>query len=552
MNKKLFSISVDEENFIRKKIASLTLAEKVGQLFMPGLLGNYLSEDSDEFERIKILVTKYKVGGFVMFSGRVNDYISNINRFQAMSEIPLLISADFERGVAMRIPEATPFPHAMGLAATNDLQMIQTSAEIISKETRALGAHQNYAPVADLSSNYLNPIVNTRAFSDDAGTAAKFASAFIKGMKKQKVISTAKHFPGHGNTEIDSHRDLPTILSSKKEMYERELAPFKKLIEAGVQSVMIGHLSVPAFESRENLPAVLSKKIITDLLKDELGFAGLIVTDALNMQAVCNYFSVAQSAVDAFKAGNDLLLFSADDEIAIEAVIDAVKRKEISEARLNESVEKILRAKAWLGLFGNHYAALDFESAAKVIASRANLDFAYMCAEKSIALVKDENKFFPLREANDLSCITLSDAAAGETELFFQKYLDQKIFLKRKICLSANSSDAEIADALNISDNSGVLLIPAFVRIRAYQGFSALPPKLNYFLRRIIENKKNYAVISFGNPYLLSLFPGIQTYVAAFGDSHIVQKSCADVILKCKEFLGRLPTIITNIDRKIF
>lgn len=545
MNKKLFPIAVEEENFIRKKLASLTLAEKVGQLFMPGLLGAYLSEDSEEFERIKILVTKYKVGGFVMFSGRVNDYISNINRFQAMSEIPLLISADFERGVAMRIPEATPFPHAMGLAATNDLQLALTTAEIISMETRALGVHQNYAPVADLSSNYLNPIVNTRAFSDDAGTAAKFASAFIKGMKNQKVISTAKHFPGHGNTEIDSHRDLPTILSSKKEMYERELVPFKKLIEEGVQSVMIGHLSVPAFESRENFPAVLSKKIIADLLKDELGFAGLIVTDALNMQAVCNYFSVAQSAVEAFNAGNDLLLFTADDEIAIEAVIDAVNRGEISEERLNESLEKILRAKAWLGLFGNDNAALDSGAASSVIASQANLDFAYACAEKSITLVKDENSFFPVDKASVISCITLSDAAAGETELFFQKYLDQKIFLKRKIFLSANSSDAEIDDALNISDNSGVLLIPTFVRIRAYQGYSGLPPKLNYFLRRIIESKKNYAVVSFGNPYLLSLFPGIQTYVAAFGDSHLVQKSCADLIINRKEFTGILPIQIS-------
>lgn len=546
MNKNLFPITAEEETLVKQKLKSFSVEEKVGQLFMPGLLGNYLSEDSEEFARLKNLVKKFKVGGFVMFSGHVHDYVANIHKLQLLSDTPLLISADFERGVAMRIPDATPMPHAMGLAATNDLSLVQKAAEIISKETRALGVHQNYAPVADISSNYLNPIVNTRAFSDDAEIAASFATAFIKGMRKYKIISTAKHFPGHGNTEIDSHCELPTISSSKKTMFERELLPFIKLIEEGVQSIMIGHLAVPAFEEKENLPAVLSEKIITDILKKQLGFKGLIVTDALNMQSVCNYFSVGESAVEAFKAGNDLLLFTADDEIAIQSVIEAVKRGEISLERLNESVEKILRAKAWVGLFDNENRLPEVHAASKKIATKKNLSTAYEIASRSITLVKDSKNIFPLNFKQNITCITLSDSAATETESFFQKYLDQNIFLKRKIMLSSNSSRNEIDDALQLVEEDEVLLIATFVRIRAYQGFSGLPEGLNYFLREITSRKNKHAVISFGNPYLLSLIPEIKTYVAAFGDSPIVQKSCADIILNGKKFLGKKPITIIN------
>ncbi|MDP4117508.1 MAG: glycoside hydrolase family 3 N-terminal domain-containing protein, partial [Bacteroidota bacterium] len=301
--KYFFSISRDDSVWIENTLAHLTLKEKAAQLVIPWALGNFTNNNSSEFKRLEKLVREYKVGGLVFFKGDIVNEAILINKLQALSETPLLITSDFERGLGMRLTDAIEFPYNMAIAATGDTNLAYRMGLAVAKECRAIGVHQDFAPVADINNNPENPIINIRSFSSDKNIVADFSVAFLRGLNDGGIISTSKHFPGHGNTEIDSHKDMPRINGTRREVFNNELFPFISTINYGVASVMMGHLNVPALEGKSSLPASISKEVVTNILKKELGFNGLVVTDAMNMNAVTKYFSAGDAAVIAINAG---------------------------------------------------------------------------------------------------------------------------------------------------------------------------------------------------------------------------------------------------------
>ncbi len=308
-------------------LASLSVEEKIGQMVMIGMPGYYVSSGSDLYQRVARLIRERHLGGIILWRGDVFESAVQLNRLQGLARVPLLVSADFERGMAMRIRRSTPFPDAMAIGATRNPNYAYAAGYAIATEARAIGVHQNYAPVGDVNTNPLNPVINTRAFGDDPSLVEAMAAAFIRGTQDGGVIATIKHFPGHGETGVDSHLDLPIITLTRERMDSLELAPFRAAIAAGVQSVMIAHLAVPALDAARTIPASLSPGIIAGVLQRELGFRGLVVTDAMDMRGVTRDYSSGMSSVLAVKAGVDIVLMPPSEEAAFTALLDAVRSR---------------------------------------------------------------------------------------------------------------------------------------------------------------------------------------------------------------------------------
>ncbi|RPI66853.1 MAG: glycoside hydrolase family 3 protein, partial [Ignavibacteriales bacterium] len=360
----VFELTDEDKLWIEDQLNNLTLREKAAQM-VTVLVPAYTSMNSKEYEKVLGYVEDLKVGGIIFSRNNLQTQVLLTNKFQDVSDIPLLISADFETGPGMRISDAIEFPSNMALAAAGDIDLVYQMGKIISEETAALGVHQNFAPVADINNNHLNPVINVRSFSDDKEIVSRYVSAFILGSKQSRVMTTVKHFPGHGRTNIDSHLDLPTLNIDHLNLANNELVPFIQAIRSGVQSVMIGHIEVPALETSPGVPATLSYRIVTDLLQNELGFDGLIITDAMDMSAVTNFYEDDEAAVMAVNAGNDIILMPRNPEKVVNAIVEAVEDGKISFDRIDLSVRKILSAKKWLKLDENRF--VDYVNAEKVI-----------------------------------------------------------------------------------------------------------------------------------------------------------------------------------------
>ncbi len=547
----VFNLNESDKLWIEKQLLKLSLREKCAQMVMPWVLGEYIADDSIEFSRLTRLVKDEKVGGLIFFRGNILNEAMLINKMQKIADVPLLIASDFERGLGMRLTDAIEFPYNMAIAATGDPHYAYLMGKEISKECRALGVFQNYAPVADINNNADNPIINIRSYSEDKKIVTEFCDAFIKGAEEEYILTTAKHFPGHGNTKIDSHQDIPIIDGNSNELMNNEFFPFKKLIDSGVHCIMIGHLNVPTFDSTKNLPATLSKPIITGLLKNKLGFDGLIATDAMNMSAVTKYFSAGEAAVKAVEAGIDLILMSPDEEVTINSIYNAVKSRMISEERINYSVRKIFAAKKWLKL--NEWKPIKLEELGKVINSKTHLRLAEEIAEKSITLVKNDKKIIPVDayKVRTAACITITDEIGTESEMFFQKIAKENFDKIYSVVLNKKSTTKDYIRAYQIAKSSNLILLPSFVRVKAYQGTVKLSKRNTDFINKIIQLKIPSVLISLGNPYLLSLFPNAKTYLCAYGDSTVSQQAIMKAILGEINISGKLPISIPKTNCKI-
>ncbi len=439
----------------------------------------------------------------------------------------------------MRLIDGTEFPYNMAVAATGNPGYAYQMAKAIAEEMNAVGVHQNFSPVADINSDPENPIVNIRAYSDDKEIVSRFCEAFIKGSIDAEALSCAKHFPGHGNTNVDSHNQLPLIATPLDLMNERELYPFKKCIEAGVHAVMIGHLEVPSLEKEKGLPSTLSYSIITELLKEKLGFDGLIITDAMNMYGVANYFSAADAAIRSINAGADILLFPPDDDIALDSIFEAVSNGNIPEERINESCFKILSAKQSLKLAEKK--RINFKSIPEIIGSDRITSIAQEIADKSITLIKDDKNLVPVNRLNKVSCLTITDNVETDTELFFQNHLTENFTLFRKKILNSKSNNTDYEKAFEIAKQSDCVVLPVFVRIRAYQGGFSLLPEQAEFLNKLFKENIDTILISFGDPYLITSFKSIGTYINAYGDMKISQRAVVKGLLGKIKFEGVSP-----------
>lgn len=536
----VFSLSEDEKNQIEETLAKMSIRERCAQMIMPMVNSSAIVEGSKDNEKVKSLVSDSKVGGLILFQGDVSSRVDIINYFNKLTDNPLLFSADFERGLGTRIIDATEFPYNMALGATGDFDLAYKMGKAVGEESRALGIGLNFAPVADINDNYANPVINLRAYSEDKWMVAQYCSAFIQGSKEGRVISTAKHFPGHGNTRIDSHHDLPIINVDRNSLLQNEFVPFMESIKSGVQAIMIGHLNVPAIEPAE-IPSSLSSKVINDLLRKEMGFDGLVVTDALNMNAITNYYSDEDAALLAVKAGADILLMPPDEFLAIDAVYRGVMSGELNLERINDSVRRILAAKQWLGL--NKYNKIDLADVKNELSDKEHIDLAKLIAEKSITLVKNEDSLVPIQTSKykKAVCLTITDGVGSSSVLNFQNSLDKKFKNIKKIFVNNKTKKTALRKAVDTARNGDLIIIASFIKVKSGSEAPIVSTANSDLIKKILKLKKPIVFVSFDSPYMLSFFNKADTYICSFGNTPASQLAMYNALFGANDITGKLP-----------
>lgn len=545
----LFTITND--TWVESILSSMTLEEKAGQLVFPFASGQYMSVDSPDYHRLVYLVEELKVGGLIFFLSNIYDQAVITNKMQKIAKVPLLISADFERGVAQRAAEATLFPYNMAVGAADDEELTYEMGKVIAKEGLALGVHQNYAPVADVNNDPFNPIINVRAFGEDVGLVKRMSNAFFKGVQDGGMIATTKHFPGHGNTSVDSHLDLPLITVSRNELNEIELPPFQSNFDNGIMSVMIAHLEVPAVEPEKGIPSTLSKKIVTELLQKEMGFKGLIVTDAMNMHAITKKFTTADATIRALLAGNDCILFPDNPEESVFAIIDAVKNGIISEERLDLSIRKILLAKRWMQLDKNRF--ININEIAEIIGIEEHRELARNIARKSITLVKNENNLIPLSfdSKKKYAHLILLDSRFETTGNYFHSLIKERVKNPSVKVINFNSNQADYLDAIKKAEEADEVILSVYLKVRSFQESIGIDEKQKNLIIDLLQLDKPVFFLSHGNPYLLSAFTGAKVYITNYGDSDVSELAMAEALFGEIDITGKLSVSIPNTKYKI-
>jgi len=478
----------------------LSLREKIAQLVQIRVPGKFLNNQSPEFQEIKDQITQYHVGGIVLFSGDVYESAILINKLQELSTLPLIVAADFERGLSFRIENATSFPWTMAIGATGSEEYSYRQGLITGEESRALGVHWIFAPVVDVNNNPANPVINIRSFGEDPELVSRLGAAFIRGARKAGVLTTAKHFPGHGDTATDSHLGLAVIESGLDRLQAVEFVPFKSAIEAGVDSIMTAHVAVPQVTGNPSLPATLSPRILTDILRNTLNFGGIVVTDALEMGGITNTYWGGQAAVLAVKAGADVLLLPPDAGVAINEVERAVNRGDISEARIDQSVRRILDAKRRMGLHRSR--TIEISRIEQVVASPQSQELAQEIADRSITAINDEQKLLPVSPLSSTRIFSLVLAPGLESSpgAVFQSELRKRFLSVRTAWANERISEGLLADIDGAAANSDLIVCSTLARLTSGQNTIAIPESQQLILEKLAASGKPVIWVAFGNP----------------------------------------------------
>lgn len=532
---------------------SMTLREKIAQLVVIGFSGHPMNTRTREYRKFVHLVGQEHVGGLILVNvsnGRTVakadplEAASFINRMQRLAKIPLLVSADFERGASMRVDATTVFPHAMAFAASRDPNEARMEGEITAKEARALGVQWLFFPDADVNNNPDNPIINIRSYGENPADVSGFVSAFIEGahsVPTARVLTTAKHFPGHGDTATDTHLNLATINGDKARLEEVEWAPFRAAIQAGTDSIMTAHIAVPALDD-PGIPATLSPKILTGILRDELGFKGIVVTDALEMGGIAQGFSVAQASVMAIEAGADVLLMPPDGEAAINAVQAAVRSGKISQKRIEQSVMRILTAKAHVGLAAKKL--VDLDQIHDVVNSVASNAVAQHISDRSVTLVRNRNDQVPLKSPGTTAFFLLTEGRASVEGQAFAAEVRKRSAAAPVVLLDSTMSDMDLDAALDHESQAERYVVAAFVSVAAYRGDVALGGGFPALLQKLIATKKPVTLIALGNPYLLRNFPDVAAYMTTYSTVPPSEVSAVKALFGEIPIGGKLPVTI--------
>lgn len=535
------------DKWVENTLKSMTLREKIGQMMMMALSGEFTNLRDARFVEMRRRIEKLHVGGFTLFRGEANSIAALTNEAQKLAKIPLFFSADYERGLRMQTRTGTPFTTNMGVAATGDVAAIYRQGKIICEEMRAIGANWLFAPVADVNNNPDNPVINIRSFGANPETVGKFVAEATRGVQSAECLATLKHFPGHGDTATDSHIGLSTISADAEKLNEIELVPFKTAISSGVDSVMTAHLAVPKITG-DNLPASLNPKISTDILRKDLNFQGIITTDSMEMGAITKNYPNGESAVMAIKAGADLVLFPPDVDAAINAVESAIKRGELTENRINESIRRLLKAKYQLGLTKNRF--VDLAQVNSLIEKPENVAEANRTAEKSITLLRNEGKIFPLTKAQaakTLFVVIAADDDATEGATFIPE-VQRRAANAKFVRLDPRSTADEYTKVLNDAKNYEQIVLAPFVKRAAAKGTVALPENQVQFVKKMIAQKgEKVGVIAFGNPYMIRQFPEAKNYVVTYAIEDVAQTAAAKTLFGTNPFTGKLPINIPNL-----
>jgi beta-N-acetylhexosaminidase len=544
-------------------VSDLSTDEKIGQLFMPDAYGVYMSSHSVAYRRLDRLVRERHVGGFVWFLSNVYEQALLNRRLQASARVPLLIAADVEAGMGMRFADTWYWPPAMAVAATGDPALAEREGAVVARQSKAVGINWMLAPVADVNVAPDNPVINTRSFGEDPNDVARYVAAFIRGVHAVGLLTSAKHFPGHGDTQTDSHRALPILNVTRERLDRVEFVPFNAAIAVGVDSVMIGHLAVPAIDAstapivaeahRDNrysntneaprnatLPATISKPII-DILRRDLAFHGLVVTDAFDMGGLTEHFDAGEAAVRAIEAGEDIILMPSNVEAAMDGVKHAVESGRIPMSRIDASVERILAAKARVP-----HSASSTEEIFEVVDSEESRKVAMEIATRAITLVREEHGALPLAKDARVVVVAVSDVPETATPL---AELDRELRRRlatppRTFALDSRSTDADIAPILAAAKNADVILLGLAIRARSGAGQIAVPDVAKRAIAALDAVPARKIGIAFGTPYLLREVPSLKTYICAYGPQPVLQIALVRAVFGESAISGKLPVTI--------
>ena len=548
--------ATSERGVAQRWLATMPLRDRVAQLVIITSFGEAPASRSAAYRDFVRAVRDLKVGGIIVVNRVVGGTVRSaepyamaafLNRMQRLAKVPLMVGGDFERGASMRVSGTPKYAHLMAYGAARDLALTRSLGLATAREARALGVQWVFAPVADVNNNPENPIINTRSFGENPSDVAAHVRAFIEGTHSDpanRVLATVKHFPGHGDTATDSHIGLANLAADRDRMQAVELVPFREAIGAGVDAVMTAHMAVPAYEPQE-IPATVSKNVLTGLLRTDLGFGGLIVTDAMDMQGLTKAFPGGEAAVRALEAGADVLLMPPNPEAAIKAVLVAIKEGRISEKRINESAMRVLSAKARVGLHKNKL--VDLEQISEVIDSAEAEEQAQLAADKAVTLVKNENSVAPVRTASGACVWVLAESRYGQQGRRFEEELRNRVPNARLQHFDQQVSFTEMEQLLQNAGACETHVVAAYVTVAAYRGNVGLGGNYPAFLDRLRESGTPVALIALGNPYLLRSFPWVNAYIATFSTVPTSETAAAKAILGAIPMSGRLPVSIPGI-----
>jgi beta-N-acetylhexosaminidase len=541
-----------------------------------------MNQASPAWIDLRDTVRRYHIGGVVLtvpasgpvlYKSQPHVAAELLNRLQRSSPLPLIVAADFERGVAMRLNGVTVFPHAMAFGAAGSLENAEEFGRITAQEARAIGVQWNFFPDADVNSNPDNPIINTRAFGGDPEQVSDLLSAYIRGAHEGGMLTTAKHFPGHGDTATDSHLGVAAVVGSRERLDRVELPPFRRAIEAGVDAVMVAHVVVPALDPEPHHIATTSPAVITGLLRNELGFKGVVVTDALGMGGLTRLYTrgIARAAVDAFKAGSDVLIVPPDIRGSYYAMVNAVHRGEISPDRLDQSVRKVLELKASLGL--EKARLVDLDRLSREVAQPQNLAIGQRIADEAITLVRDNGQLLPLKSSGTLVpepayqtigelrdrlvAVIFSDDLRTDSGHMLEREILARVPEARIIYVDARSAHGMRTMVLDAVDNAehviaAVYVIP--VAGKTVPGFGGLKNSIAMdeatasLLKAVLDNAASRTVVlAMGNPYVIEDFPAIENYVCAYSNMSVSETAAVRAIFGEIPIRGHLPVTIPGV-----
>ena len=506
--------------------AKLSMDERIGQLYIVAL---YTNKDQNHISGVRKLVEQERIGGIILMQDDAEQEIALVNEFQKKSRVPMLFGMDAEWGLYQRIKTAHKFPWAMTLGAIQDNNLVYEMASKIAEDAKKMGIYWNFAPVVDVNTNPKNPIIGNRSFGSDVQNVIAKSLAYAQGLQDNGVLAAIKHFPGHGDTDVDSHLDLPVVKHSLERLNKIELAPFKALMDKKIGGVMIAHLYVPQLEKGKNIPASISYDIVTNLLKNKFRYEGLVITDALNMNAVAKKYPAGELDLRAFKAGNDVLLFSQDVPTGKKLIKEAIQKGEISEKRLEESVKKILKTKYLLGL--QNLRPLSSEEINNALNNDSHAKISEKLYANALTLLKDEKQLFPLRE-KEVYYLPLEEASH---EAFLQE-LSKEIKVKK----------ISFKEIQSIPENAVVIIGLHKDNSTAYK-----PYKISWESKRLINQVKsrNKVILNvFGSPYALQDvdISGISSVLVSYENNPLSMKATAEAYLGKQKINGRLPVVVNE------
>ena len=551
---------------------SLSLDQKIGQLFVVPARGLYMSEESKDFQTLRHHVVDNGVGGVILSRSNVYEAAVLVGKLQELARTPLLFSADLEAGLGMRFDDVTYGSWAMAVAAAGDPALAEKRAAALGREARAIGIGQVFAPVADVNVNPDNPVINVRSFGEDPADVSRYVEAVVRGLQTGQVLATLKHFPGHGDTTVDSHRSLATVPADRARLESVEFVPFRAGIKVGAESVMVAHVSVPSLDDapapvlaspvkspdamgdtleveKGAVPATVSVPIVTGVLRKELGFTGLVVTDAMRMGAITSHYEAGEAAVRAILAGADQVILSNDTDAAIVAVFAAVKSGRITEKRIDESVKRILDVKKRLNLYDKGTPFIG--KIAKIVDTPATQALEAEIARRSLTLVREQQGVLPFQKNLKLLSLVIADEATlnGPTGPLAAD-LKARVPSVKTVRLDPRSTPEETKAAVEAAKDADVVLVSLFVRIRSGQGKISVPEAGKSALPQILAAGKPVVAVSFGSPYLLRDFPDLPTYLCAWGGQDVSQTAAVQALFGETAIGGKLPITIPGLAKR--